>query len=184
MKLCLRCRKPIDKANPNYRKMVYCSLPCFKETLRKSPEQVIAENVTGGAPSECWLWTGRKDKSGYGRVQRKGPYTYAHRIAWTIANGPVPDGMDVLHHCDVRNCCNPAHLWLGTHEDNMKDMHRKGRGSTKLKPEQVREIRQALAGITGKKVPSGTYQRLAAKYGVTDKQIWTIRTGRQWTDVQ
>jgi len=57
---------------------------------------------------------------------------FAHRISWVIWNGPVPDGLKVLHHCDVRNCCNEEHLFLGTSKDNTRDMISKGRNSTIL----------------------------------------------------
>jgi hypothetical protein len=82
--------------------------------------------------SECWPWKGRADTSGYGRVAKSGPNTYAHRIAWTLTNGKIAGGLDILHSCDVRECCNPAHMSLGTQVENNMDMWRKGRGGNNL----------------------------------------------------
>lgn len=65
----------------------------------------------------CWLWTGSLDPGGYGRYRSQ----RAHRAAWTLTNGPIPDGLWVLHHCDVRRCINPDHLYLGTRADNVRD---------------------------------------------------------------
>jgi hypothetical protein len=72
----------------------------------------------------CFIWNKTKFGNGYGR------YKYnkrAHRVAWEIVNGPIPNGLLVLHHCDVRACVNPEHLFIGTQLDNMRDMISKGR---------------------------------------------------------
>lgn len=80
-------------------------------------------------PSECWLWTGFLNNRGYGRLTRKPRHLFAHRAAWELTYGSVPDGLWVLHRCDNPPCCNPAHLFLGTHQDNMDDMAAKGRAA-------------------------------------------------------
>jgi hypothetical protein len=83
-------------------------------------------------PDECWLWTGaafRKSKRqmGYGRRAGSGPNTYAHRVAYMLAKGPIPKGKLVMHTCDVPLCCNPAHLLIGTNAENAADRVAKGR---------------------------------------------------------
>jgi len=76
----------------------------------------------------CLLWTGYVDKrTGYGVIGIARQLTKVHRAAWELANGPIPKGMSVCHHCDVRNCIEPTHLWLGTYADNNRDMFAKGR---------------------------------------------------------
>ena len=81
-------------------------------------------------PNECWPWIGGISR-GYGHwsfwESGKCRSTTSHRKAWELANGPIPAGLFVLHRCDNPPCCNPAHLWLGTHADNMADKVAKGR---------------------------------------------------------
>jgi hypothetical protein len=74
-------------------------------------------------PSGCWEWTRARSHDGYG-VYKK---LRAHRVAYELAFGPIPDGLSVLHHCDNPPCVNPARLFLGTQSDNMRDCYRKGR---------------------------------------------------------
>jgi hypothetical protein len=86
-------------------------------------EKLIPEPNSG-----CWLFDGWLNEGGYGMMRgpdRNG--VMVHRVAWEEANGPIPDGLHVLHHCDVRACCNVAHLFLGTQADNNRDMTAKGR---------------------------------------------------------
>ena len=75
----------------------------------------------------CWLWTAHTADFGYGRMHIVGGPARTHRISWELHNGPIPAGMLVLHHCDNPPCVNPAHLFLGTAGDNMRDMVAKGR---------------------------------------------------------
>ena len=82
-----------------------------------------------GDLKSCWLWGASLFTCGYGRFFLKGKREYAHRIAWVIANGNIPEALNVLHKCDNPRCVNPNHLFLGTHNDNMKDMAAKGRGN-------------------------------------------------------
>lgn len=99
----------------------------------------------------CWLWTGARFQRGAGptRVLTYGQFYYgnhlgpAHRFAWEVTHGPIPDGLLVCHHCDVMHCVRPEHLFLGTHADNSHDMVLKGRSTTgdrngaRLHPERM-----------------------------------------------
>ena len=133
-------------------------------------------------PNSCWNWTASGDSHGYGTISwgsRQRGNEKAHRISYEIHHGPIPDGMFVCHSCDNPACVNPAHLWLGTHADNMRDMFRKNRrkaargmlnGKSKLTDDQVKQIRKRYA-------KGGILQReLAEEYGVSDTQISAIIT--------
>ena len=90
-------------------------------------------------PSEegCWGWEGPLSTYGYGvlSVGHRGEIK-AHRLSWEIHNGPVPEGLCVLHKCDVRSCNRPDHLWLGTRRDNTLDMFSKGRDRRSIERRQ------------------------------------------------
>lgn len=137
----------------------------------------------------CWEWTGFLDNKGYGRMNVARTTGVgrtsqgAHRVSWVIENGPIPNGLHVLHSCDNPKCVNPGHLRLGTHQDNMKDASERGRyprrkGSdspvSKISAEHRAEISNCFDSPDRKKI------RLlwAARLGVTPQcidQIWKLR---------
>ena len=77
--------------------------------------------------ADCWLWIAARHIKGYGAVKYNKRMWKAHRVAWELVNGPIPESMLVLHHCDNPPCVNPKHLWLGTQQDNVADRDAKGR---------------------------------------------------------
>jgi hypothetical protein len=114
---------------------------------------------------ECWPWLGGYSSTGYGAIKSCGKQLGTHRVAWELTHGVIPPGMLVCHHCDNRACCNPAHLFVGTHADNLGDMAVKFRnGRTKLTPNQVREARERWHG--GERV-----SRIARSLGVHKQTI-------------
>jgi len=135
----------------------------------------------------CWQWIARsRAHFGYGSFNiggRGGRQEKAHRVAWMLTFGPIPEGMQVLHHCDNPPCCRPGHLFLGTHADNVADMDAKGRritpdrrgerGRARLKVAQVATIRKRLA--------AGELQRVIARdFGVAVSTIGEIARGATW----
>lgn len=139
--------------------------------------------------TKCWEWQ-RPTVGGYGIIAiggRKGRMIYAHRFSYEIAHGEIPNEMKVLHECDNPICVNPAHLFLGTQADNMRDMNRKGRHADvkgeknrfhKLTAEQVRYVRNRFA--TG----AATRKELAVEMGVTTFAIQCIINRKTWKHVE
>ncbi|MFL5481114.1 MAG: HNH endonuclease signature motif containing protein [Gemmatimonadaceae bacterium] len=92
--------------------------------------QVRFERAVLRRPDGCWIWRQKartRPSGGYARIRINNRKVLAHRFSWELARGPVPPGLFVLHRCDVRDCVNPDHLFLGTLQDNMDDMVAKGR---------------------------------------------------------
>lgn len=83
---------------------------------------------------DCWIWSAGHSSDGYGKVRWQNRVMRAHRAAWEIFRGAVPDGLFVLHRCDNPPCVNPNHLFLGTQEDNVRDCLRKGRFRRGIRP--------------------------------------------------
>lgn len=97
--------------------------------IQKFEERYMPVTETG-----CWLWIGVLDRGGYGRIPiKKYKVRSAHRVAWELFNGLIPNGLFVLHKCDTRSCVNPEHLFLGTQTDNMVDCAKKGRNANQRK---------------------------------------------------
>lgn len=134
----------------------------------------------------CIVWIGARQGSGYGKLE-VGPanatVSYrAHRLAWQLRYGPIPEGMVVCHRCDHPPCVNLAHLFLATQAENNRDRDRKGRQRTslgvdrpaaKLDPEKVRAIRASQE----------TTAALARRFGVSEPVVWKVRAGKAWTHV-
>ena len=91
--------------------------------------------------SGCLLWIGYRNNKGYGQINFRGKKFYAHRMAWETAHGPIPSDVCVLHKCDIPECVNTNHLFLGTKADNNSDMAKKGRANKKLTDKDVLAIR-------------------------------------------
>ena len=128
----------------------------------------------------CWNWTASLSKSGYGAFSNNGKYVRAHRYSWSLHNGKIPDGLCVLHRCDNRKCVNPDHLWLGTHDDNMRDRTLKGRQCRGENHGRAKLTEVAARAILVSEEP---YRILSARYGVIADHIYKIRAGLRWAHI-
>lgn len=170
----------------------YCSLSCRSRARRRPIVERFWPKVARG--DGCWEWTGHK-LEGYGRITEggdNGKDLAAHRVSWEIHCGPIPDGLCVCHHCDNPSCVRPDHLFLGTPQDNARDMASKGRaplqrhphlyrgtakGGCKLTEDAVREIRKL--GETDM-----TQRAIARQFGVAPPVICTILKRTAWAHVE
>lgn len=129
----------------------------------------------------CWEWSAARHPTGYGRFSiggRRGRMVQAHRVAWELSRGAIPEGLLVRHVvCDNPPCCNPQHMDLGTQTDNMRDMAQSERGHTvRLTAADVCAIRKASSG--------GASQRsLAREYGVAQSNIGYIVRRETWAHI-
>ena len=134
-------------------------------------------------PNGCWEWQGFRLPQGYGRIGQTKPkrILYTHRVAWEAAFGPIPDGLYVLHSCDNPPCCNPAHLWLGTHVDNMADMVKKNR-QRPCRGEKHGRAKLTQTKADAIKTDTRPQHVIAAAYGVNHATIRDVRCGRTWKE--
>ena len=150
-----------------------------------APADIRIANLSVPEPnSGCWIWFGYVNEDGYGRMRGdNGKTELSHRESYRAHCHEIPDGMQVLHHCDNPSCVNPDHLFLGTVTDNMQDMKRKGRGKSpqrgtkhhfaKLNPEKAFEIRwKAASGVS--------LNDLRKQYGVTKFAIQSVVKCKTW----
>ncbi len=138
----------------------------------------------------CWMWISCLNNWGYGTVSRRGRTVLAHRVSYEISVGPIPQGLLVLHRCDVPACIRPDHLFLGSAADNSADARKKGRlllisgsrhGNAKLTEQAVATIRQE------ERLPNEDKEsfcrRIAMKYGVSRTCIYEIIHRRRWQHI-
>jgi hypothetical protein len=164
----------------------FCSRDCWRGSLQLPPGRSFLNNV--GEPTEtgCILWTGPVRENGYGIIQHRPAnklqvVVTAHRLAFELAYGPIPAGMQVMHLCDVPGCVNPLHLALGTAADNMADKVAKGRqrkgescNLSKLSEERVRDIRTryAAGGVTQKQLAEEHHISISNVIAVLRRHSW------------
>ena len=130
----------------------------------------------------CLLWMGARVSNRYGNVSCQGRPWLAHRLAWVLTHGDIPEGLHVCHTCDNGLCVNPEHLFLGTQQENVWDMERKGRsrhpkgehhGRAKLTSEQVAEAKALRA-------EGWSTYRLGRHFGVSRTTIGSLLRGKTW----
>jgi hypothetical protein len=157
----------------------YWNHSCDEVTGRERSEAKFWDAVTipRDVITGCWFWQKGVAADGYGRVTRAGRKVGAHRAAWEIFHGRPPDGW-VLHSCDNPRCVNPAHLSVGSHRDNMRDMRDRGRGrsgSAKITEGQAREIKRNAGAVA--------VAEMAATLGVSTQLVRRVINGTSWRGV-
>lgn len=139
---------------------------------------------------DCLEWQGSRNEFGYGSVRVNKHLIRAHRFAYQLAYGPIPDDIDVCHHCDNPPCCRPDHLFLGSASDNGLDMAMKGRHGAWRHPEQwLRGEDHHQAKLTAQQVEqireqakTESISSLARQYGMSRAAIRDIRDRKTWRD--
>lgn len=183
-KLCGYCGSEMRPKNwekpSDWEAREFCSRTCSaKSRIIPITDRLLARGQR--APSGCLEWTGSRGDRGYGYIGANSTgEVVVHRVAWAVQNGPIPDGLHVLHSCDNPPCFDLNHLFLGTNEDNVRDRVEKGRSAgapgernshAKLTAEQVAAIRE-----------DARFQYVvAAEYGVSQSTISAIQRGQTWT---
>lgn len=140
----------------------------------------------------CWEWTAGLTRDGYGKITEAGRSERAHRLSFVIHKGSIPSGMLVCHSCDNRKCVNPEHLFLGTIQDNNKDMCSKNRQAKGLSngaatmPHRIRRGEAngrsvlTVSEVEQIRATTGKHRDLAEIYGVSKTLIGNIKRGEAW----
>lgn len=141
-------------------------------------ESLLAKVRKGSNEDDCWSWRGSTTRNGYGQLTYKREKYAAHRLSYELHKGYIPEGLVVMHICDVKSCVNPLHLLLGTQKENVADYLAKGlqgdkrrfrgvNGNTKIKEEHLVDIAiMKEAGLSN--------QEIGNVYGVSRQTIWAI----------
>lgn len=138
-------------------------------------------------PDACWPWTGCRNPQGYGYIgDGNGKVTRPHRVAYELANGSIPAGLLVCHHCDNPPCCNPKHLFIGTHQDNADDCLRKGRNRNVPMPGEENPQAKLTEGDVKKILALGgtmSNRAIARHLGVTPSLIGYVLKRKIWKHI-
>lgn len=155
------CRRP-DCCNP-----AHLFIGTRSDNIRKDRLALFWINIDIRKPDDCWPWQGCRNSKGYGQFGMNRQHYLAHRLSYTVHFGPIPSGLCVLHRCDNPICVNPAHLYAGTHKDNMRDKITKNRHwHGKLNEHDKEVIRN-----THQQDPTKTSQEIATMFGVHRRTI-------------
>lgn len=155
-----------------------------------TPQEVARfwSKVDQRGPDECWAWQGWIDQKGYGYFGYRYRMRRAHRISWLLTHGEWPGDLMVLHRCDNPSCVNPAHLFLGTAQDNTDDMIIKGRKRVGYRPKGSEHGNSKLTEIDipviRKMLNDGyTMDAVAAHFNVARSTIGRVKSGACWKHI-
>lgn len=188
---CAFCKKPFQRTYRISAKRAarpqYCSRACFGRAHAAKSSAAFAEKfwarLKPANERGCRDWSGRTFMR-YGLVDLWNRPQMAHRVAYRLATGIDPGPLEVCHTCDNPPCCEPSHLWLGTHKENMLDMAAKGRTNPPIflgeKHPQARLVAEDVIAIRSS---PNSNNDLAAAYGVTVENIRRVRLYQTWAHI-
>lgn len=158
---------------------IACDRPRHTQAMTYTHQDFLKQvNIS----SECWEWVGTINARGYGLFHFNKKSIRAHRYSFSSYRGSIPMGLFVCHVCDNRRCVRPSHLWVGTHNDNMKDMAQKGRANTRPKVHSeahpLSKITKEIARNIREDKRSG--RKIAAEYSVSKSLVHGIKKGTHW----
>lgn len=148
----------------------------------KTIDERFWEKVAVGSNEDCWPWLAALTHDNYGRFSVDGGQVMSHRMAWILTNGKLEPNICVCHSCDNPPCCNPAHLWLGRHQDNQRDMAHKKRRSGTINGRSILKETD-IPRIISLRENGLTYTDIAKKYAVSKHTIGRIIRGEGWTHI-
>lgn len=191
---CPQCQSDFTSQSKD---QICCSRRCGSARRTKDPVVRFWLCVQkSDDPDGCWLWTGHKDRKGYGlfKLGSACDHSYrhigSHRYSYILVHGAISDNLNVCHNCpdgqDRPDCVNPSHLFLGTQHENMQDMARKKRSTagersaqSKLTAEQIRQIQSEYVKVSQ---GHGNGTELAHRYNVNQSTISRIVNGKRWNN--
>jgi len=131
----------------------------------------------------CWDWVRSTIGGGYGVITWKRQHIHAHRLSYELINGPIPDGLHVLHSCDNPKCCNPEHLRVGTVKENMQDMRERMRGTLGEKSSKSKLKNEDVIKILGMIEDGLSLAEIARRYSMDSQAISQIKYGKSWRHI-
>lgn len=171
----------------------------MNERINPKTARLFSSKFLLNPENQCHEWTASLDHKGYGQFRFGARIMKAHRFSWMMANQQDPGSLFVCHRCDNPKCVNPEHLFLGTHSDNMKDMHSKGRAPAQtgawrdvcpesvLRGEDAPNVKIAesvvRAILDSPDTGWGCRARLAKQHGITPQHVGRILAGKAWAHV-
>jgi len=187
MKKCNMCGKEFFKpphcGNQRWDDRKYCSLKCYYQLSKNKPEDVWKQ-INRKSEDECWEWIGKSLSKGYGHLRINNKDCYSHRMVYIETYGSIPEGLCILHTCNNPKCCNPKHLYVGTHADNMEQMSKDGRSNMGEKHPNSRLSNQIIIKIRFL-YSTGKYSQkcLGKMVGVSQGQISRIIKKDGWKHI-
>lgn len=146
----------------------------MKTASERLAKKLFVDVVTG-----CFLWTGYRDKDGYGLITVLGKTQYAHRLAYELAYGAIPRKMCVCHKCDIPACVNPQHLFVGSYAENTKDMDTKGRRNSPKGELHARSV-LSVGDVVSIRKDARPFREIAKDYSIWPSHVSRIKRRLTW----